>query len=120
MYGSFFEDQNGTNQDLWGADHVTFLPAFEGNMPSDSEENAMGEILAMSDWYEMMLGTYEVPRSLAITADAMAALTNVETVLGMFAYGTIDKYAMCSTVCGQTFLPVLKNPNVLYAADVTP
>lgn len=120
MYGSFFEDQNGTNQDLWGADHVTFLPALNTGQPSDTEDNAKGEVIAMSDWYEMMLGTYEVPRSLAITADAVAAMSNVETVLGMFAYGTIDKYAKVSTVCGQTFLPVLKNPDVMYAADVTP
>lgn len=120
MYGSFFEDNSGTNQDLWGADHITFLPAVSGNQPSDSEENAMGEVTAMSDWYEMMLGTYEVPRSLSVAGDAASVLSNVETVLGMFSYGTIDKYAKASTVAGQTFLPVLKNPDVLYAADVTP
>ena len=120
MYGSFFEDNNGTNQDLWGADNVTFLPAIAGNTPSDTDENAMGEVPSLSEWYEMMIGTYEVPRSLAITADAVAALSNVETVLGMFAYGTVDKYAKCSTVCGQTFLPVVKNPDCVYAADVTP
>jgi len=102
VYTGFWEDANGTNQAIWNADRVTFTP----------EVN--------DDWWEVLEGSFPVPTSVDIVGDALAAMQNTKDVYGPFAYGQVthDPPGIC-TWMGDTFLPVIKNPDTLYQATVT-
>jgi hypothetical protein len=100
-YSAFFEDANGVNQGLVGDDQVVFTPEPD------------------NDWIGWLEGTVDVPGSVTVAADATAALDNIQTASGMFAYGTIttDPVAI-KLVYGDTFLPVLKVPKAIFIATV--
>lgn len=101
VYEGFYEDQNGTNQDLWGADDVTFTP--------DPTE----------EWWEVLEGSFEVPTTLNVVSDAESAMRSTATVYGMFGYGALTLNP--PTVWGyygDTFLPVLRNPDTIYQSTV--
>lgn len=101
---SFYEDQDGSIQDLVGGDTVIFTPAVD---PS---------------WYGLMQGSYDVPAEASVVGEsALDALDVLEEVFGMFGYAeittdppTIRQYG------GDTFLPCLKVPEAVFIADVTP
>lgn len=103
VYEAFFEDSAGTNQDLWDADAVTFLPSVS------------------DDWYSMMQGSFEVPTTINILNDAEAAMRSTETVYGQFGYGCVTHNPVTvNGYFGDTFLPLIKNPDAVFQADVTP
>lgn len=105
VYEAFFEDQNGTNQLLWNADLVTF-------MPDISQPNKM-------DWWNMYEGSYPVPRSLEIQQNPMAALSNFETVYGMFSFAQVSVVPPGMEIYhGDTFLPGLRNEKSIFQATV--
>lgn len=98
---AFFEDANGTNQTIFGADKIVFTPAIS------------------SDWYEMLEGSYEVPTTLNMLPDAQQALNACKTVQGMFAYSKLmDDPPGIKMNHGDTFLPVIKVPASIYQATV--
>lgn len=103
VYTSFFEDHNGSNQALFGADQVSFTPEVS------------------PDWYEMMEGTYMVPSTLDIQTDAAASVASMKQVTGMFGYSAVTHNP--PSICGyygDTFLPIIKVPAAVFLADVTP
>jgi len=102
VYQAFYEDQNGTNQSLIGANKVIFTPEIN------------------DDWWEFLEGSMTVPTSVAIASDAASALKTFDVTHGMFAWAipshnppTVNMY------CGDTFIPVMKNPNCVFSLDVT-
>lgn len=104
IYEAFFVDQDGTAQEIVGADTVVFTP--------DPDPT----------WWEFVEGSYLVPNNLGnVGGDATAALGNLSQVYGMFSYGQVlsDPPAI-KHVAGDTFLPVLKVPAAVFIADVTP
>ena len=103
FYEAFFEDSGGTLRDWWSGDTITFTPD-----PSP-------------DWWDWLLGSYEVPTELGIASDASAALANFATQHGMFSYASIttDPPGIKHNA-GDTFLPTLKVPGAIFIADVTP
>lgn len=103
-YDAFFEDSGNTNRDIWSADKVVFTPE-----PSP-------------DWWETMEGTYSVPTTINLVGDALQALNSFTPVQGPFSYGLpcLNPPAAFNVYAGDTFLPILKVPNAIYIADVTP
>jgi hypothetical protein len=92
-----------TKTSLWPADGVTFIPGQE-----DREA-----------WYSLFEGSYEVPTSLNLVGDAMAALNSLRTVYGAFGYAQVThKPVAMSMVLGDTFYPAIKLPDTVYIADV--
>ena len=97
----FYEDQNGNNQQIWGSDLVTFMPAVE------------------KYWYEMVLGSMLVPKTIDVIPTVEAMMANVQLAYGKFIYAQIQqKPIRLSTVMGNTFLPTIKNPNCVWQATV--
>lgn len=102
-YEAFFEDSADTNQDLWDADAVTFCPEVS------------------EDWYELIEGSTPVPTSINVVGDADAAMRSVKHQAGMYGYGYVElKPVSVTGVFGDCFMPVLKNADVVFQADVTP
>jgi len=103
VYEAFFEDADGTNQDLWSADGVTFTPEVS------------------EAWWDVIEGSYEVPTTVNVMNDAEAAMRSMSTVYGQFGFGTVGYNPPAVTgFYGDTFIPALKNPDAVYLADVTP
>lgn len=103
VYTSFYQDQNGTDQTLFGDDTVVFTPEIDQTV------------------YELMEGTYFVPSSFNATADMATALSSLKQVVGMFSYGVpVHNPPTAQMFCGDTFLPVWKVPDAMFQADVTP
>lgn len=99
-YEAFFEDQDGTNQTTWPADQVTFTPEVSG------------------EWWEVLEGSYLVPTSIDMKADAAAAIGSMKQVHGMFSYGLCTHNPPgVATYTGDTFIYVLRNPDVIFQAD---
>lgn len=102
-YRAFYEDDNGTNQSFVGADNIIFLPE-----PDPT-------------WWEWLNGTYPVPNSISLGSDLSAILGNFTVTPGMFAYASVQLNPPgAEMVYGDTFLPVIKVPNAVFVADVTP
>ncbi|KKM53803.1 hypothetical protein LCGC14_1554050 [marine sediment metagenome] len=100
IYGSFFEDADGSLQDWFPDDYVVFTPD------------------ASPDWWEWILGSYPVPTSLQPTDSPEAATSNIRRVFGMFSYSRIlDDPPRIKQVGGDTFLPTLKVPDAIYIMD---
>ncbi|HNX27527.1 MAG TPA: hypothetical protein PKK48_08995, partial [Phycisphaerae bacterium] len=101
MDSSFYEDDDGTIQEIWGDDNITFTPT-----PS-------------LEWFGFLEGSYPVPKTLDIVKDAAAALDNTMQVYGQFSYATLqDDPVSAKQVAGDTFLPVLKVPKAVFQAKV--
>lgn len=100
-YEAFFQDKDGTNQDLLGADQIAFFPEVDAT------------------WYERVEGTNTVPRDMNVSADVSAALKNTMQATGMFAYAELKTDPVCAKmVYGDTYLPLIKVPGALYIATV--
>lgn len=103
VYTGFWEDQNSTLQNIFDDDAIVFTPA-----PSP-------------DWFEILEGSYTVPTTINIIPDAMAAMSGVKMVYGMFGYGlVVHNPPTVMTYYGDTFLPVIKIPEAVYIGDATP
>ena len=71
------------------------------------------------DWYEMLEGSYAVPSSPGMSADAASLASNLETRYGMFSYAEFTKNPVgIQQFAGDTFLPVLKVPSAIFIATV--
>ena len=100
-YISFYEDQNSQNQQILGADQVIFFPEIS------------------DEWWEILQGSYMVPTTINITTDAAAAIGSMRQVFGMFGYGqAAHNPPTVVTYYGDTFLPTIRNPDVVYQATV--
>jgi hypothetical protein len=100
-YEAFYADSAGTNQTIFGDDVVVFAPE------------------AGDDTFDVIQGSYCIPKSLNIIANAEAAMTNVEQVFGDFAYAKlIDDPVTVRIYYGTTYLPVMKNPDAFFEATV--
>lgn len=99
---AWFEDQNGVMRDFVDANTVIFTPE-----PS-------------ADWWEFIEGSYIIPTDVgAISADASAALGNVQTVYGKFSYAKVlDDPVTIKHNAGDTFLAVPKVPRAIWIAVV--
>lgn len=103
-YKSYFLDQNNNPQSFVGPDQVVFMPEPTKN------------------WIGILEGTYPCPtRANIVTAVEPSLVSGMEERAGMFAYGvqTTDPPNV-KIVYGDTMLPVLKVPNVIFQATVIP
>jgi hypothetical protein len=98
---AFYRDSAGTVQSWYGPDKVTFMPD-----PSPA-------------WWGFLEGSYRIPRSIEIVAGGLEALNSFTQVMGSFTYATVSVNPPGIThFAGDTFLPVLTNPDAIYLADV--
>lgn len=105
VYTSFFEDADGTNQEIWNDDLVVFLPDL--NQPDKM------------NWWAMYEGSFPIPRTLDVQRDPMQTIRNAETVYGNFSYGTLTINPVGAEIYhGDTFLPGLRNEKAIFMADV--
>ena len=104
IYDAFFEDNDGTTQSsVVGGDVAVFCPA-----PS-------------KEWYTMVEGTYMVPTTINLMADAAQYLASMKPARGMFGYSAISiNPPTINMYHGDTWLPWFLNPDAVYIADVTP
>lgn len=100
---SYTKDDNSTKVSLWPANGVTFIP---------------GESDAAAFW-SMFEGSMEVPTTINVLSDAIAALNSLRTVFGGYGYGQVStKPVAVSAIMGDTFFPAMKIPEAVYPADV--
>ena len=101
-YTSFFEDQNGTNQDIIGDDTVIFCPR-----PS-------------IEWFQVIEGSYQIPNSIDIRPEQFGVASAFRTVYGDFGYSLpAASPPTYTSFFGTTFLAIPTVPNALAQADVT-
>jgi hypothetical protein len=103
---AFFEDQNGVNQKLWGADSITFTPDI---MQPDR-----------MDWYGMFEGSAAVLTSFDVAQDAMGALQNCKQEYGMSGWSlpTLQAPLGVTVFLQDCFLPAIRNEKAPYQAVV--
>lgn len=102
MQNSFFEAEDGTVTEIFGADTVTFCPEVEPMV------------------YSVYEGSYPIPKSIMIAQNVEAMLNNFEVKYGPFGYAMINPPSQIIGVYGDTFLPRMKVPEAFFIADVTP
>ena len=94
-------DETASLEDWFGPDDIVFTPD-----PSP-------------DWWEVLEGTYPVPRAFTITKDAMQQIQSLQQVAGAFTYCVlVDDPVSIKHLAGDTFLPVLKVPAAVFRATV--
>ncbi len=94
-------DETSSYADWFGPDQVVFTPD-----PSP-------------DWWEVLEGTYPVPRAFTITKNAMQQVQSLQQMAGAFTYCVlIDDPVTIKHLAGDTFLPVLKVPAAVFQATV--
>lgn len=102
-YKAFFEDQNGTNQAFVGDDAAVFVPKPNKN------------------WWEMILGSMQIPKTIDQILNVDSAMSNVEIKYGKYTYAHFERKPIrLDIVAGHTFLPTIKVPAAVWQADVTP
>ena len=101
MGDAFFIDPSGEAVSIHDDDAVVFTPA-----PSP-------------DWYELVQGSYPVPRGVAAAGNAGELLGSLEEVHGMFSYaaGQLNPPSL-EQFAGDTFLPLIKVPAAVFQANV--
>lgn len=100
---AFFEDPDGTKQQIVGDDQVLFTPEVSDNRVWTVHE-----------------GSYPVPKSLMMAQDVNQLLSNYEPKYGQFGFAMMNPPSQIIGVYGDTFLPRMKVPAAFYQADVTP
>jgi hypothetical protein len=98
----FFEDEDGVNQSLVPDDAVIFFPEVD------------------REWYEFWQGSTLIPTTLNILPGNDNDLqANTRLVYGMYLYAHLDMRPINYELVGGTvFWPGIKNPDVLFQADV--
>ncbi len=101
MGDAFFIDPAGEAVSIHDEDAIVFTPA-----PSP-------------DWYELVQGSYPVPRGVAAAGNASELLGSLEEVYGMFSYaaGQLNPPSL-EQFAGDTFLPLIKVPAAVFHANV--
>jgi hypothetical protein len=98
---AFFVDQNGNIQEWFSPDAIVFTPD-----PKD-------------DWYELLEGTYPVPRNINLVGDGLACLANIQEQAGAFSYARVaDNPVGIRHFGGDTMLPIIRVPDCIYQAIV--
>lgn len=94
----FQNDQNGTYMKIVGDDDIIFFPDYD------------------ESWWEWQEGTNDVPTSLQpVQGDLAAAMANYKKVYGTWAYSIVQHNPVrMDFFYGDTFLPIIKNPQVVY------
>lgn len=100
VYGVKYEKNDGTEVTFSNDNIATFTP--------DTD-----------DWYDMLEGTYPVPKKVGIITDPEAMLDNLEEVAGMFSFGQLTADPSIKFNFGDTFLPFAKNGRAIYIATTT-
>ena len=102
-YTAMYKDADGTYQKWFGADTIVFTPE-----PS-------------ADWFEWLEGGYSVPTSINVSANIAEALSQVQQVTGFFTWCELSSDPLTIKQYGRDMaLPVLKVPDAIFIADVTP
>jgi hypothetical protein len=107
VYTAFF-DQGGPGsalslQEFFNVDAAVFTPKID------------------SIWYDFMRGTYPVPTTFQPQTQLQGTVNSFEIVQGMFGYGVPIANPMTAQMFfGHTFLPVVKFPDAIFQAIVTP
>ena len=102
-YSAYALDGSGGVSSIFGDDTIVFTP----------DPNPQ--------WYQFHEGSYMVPRSVDIVADAAAAARQLDIVYGMFGYAKVGHDPVSITqYAGDTFLPILADASQIVIADVTP
>lgn len=71
------------------------------------------------DWWEVLEGTYPVPKAFTVTQDMMQQLQSLQQVAGPFSYAVLqDDPVSVKHLAGDTFLPILKVPGAIYIVTV--
>ncbi len=91
----------------------------DGTAVTFSNDNIVAFTPKLDSWYDMMEGTYPVPKRVGIETDPNRMLDNLEEVAGMFAYGILTADPGIKVSYGDTFLPWAKNGRAIYIATVT-
>jgi hypothetical protein len=100
---SFYEDSTATVQSFVDDDAIVFLPEVDQSQ------------------YEMMEGTFQVPKTFQPTINPASPMSDYEEIQGMFAYSVPSHNPPSATIyVGDTYLPIWKNPQSIWIADVTP
>lgn len=100
-YKMFFADKDATIRQIWDEDLAVFMPDVN------------------TDWWDFLEGSYQVPTTLGVLNDAMAARNSFERVQGMFRYAVpCHNPPTYVTYQGDTFLGCLKNPDAVYQIQV--
>jgi hypothetical protein len=98
-YESFWASETDSIVEPFGTNQVTFCPD-----PSES-------------WYEITVGSTAVPRDVNVTADPLAAISNLQSIPGQYAYAYLTADPVKAiTVYGDCFLPFIKTPTCVYQA----
>ena len=99
--GQLGADESANVASWFGEDQIVFTPD-----PS-------------SDWWEVLEGTYPIPRSFTITKDMMQQIQSLEQAAGPFSYATLqDDPVSIKHLAGDTFLPIIKVPGAVFNAIV--
>jgi hypothetical protein len=105
VYTSFFEDYNGTLQEMWNADLVVWTPSI-------SQPDKM-------TWWGMYEGSYPVPKRLEIMRDGRDPWANHEIEYGQFSYAIPRLDIPAYTIhMGDTFIPMLRNESAMFQSIV--
>lgn len=103
VYDAFAEDDTGTVQTFFDPDTIVFTPDIT------------------TEWYELLQGSYAILGGPDVYTGGVAAdvLRGASMPYGQFSYATRTNDPIgVKQVMGDTFLPVIKNPNVVYSMKV--
>jgi hypothetical protein len=102
VYSAFAEDDNGNIQTFFGPDTIVFTPEIT------------------DEWYELLQGSYVIIPSPDVFSGTVGQVMQQAIMpYGQFAYATRTNDPVgVKQVAGDTFLPVIKNPNVVYITTV--
>lgn len=103
-YQAYFKDQSGAYKTFFGADSLTICPEPTKN------------------WWKFAVGTFPVPTTLGniFTTTAEAVTAAVELVYGQFGYARLvqEETPGLKQIAGDTFMPVITNPNAMMMPSV--
>lgn len=103
VWESFYEDANGTNQELFGADAIIFFPEID------------------STWWEFREGSYPNPTAFGPMGNLPGCVNSFEQVYGMSSYAKPQDDPPTATLVGvDVCLGIIKNPSVIWQGDATP
>lgn len=91
----------------------------DGTEVTFSNDNIAAFTPEIGDWYDMLEGTYPVPKKMGVYSDPNAMLNDLDEVPGMFAYGQLTADPSIKVNYGDTFLPWAKNGRAIYIATTT-
>lgn len=102
VYTAFAEDDTGTVQQFFDPDTIIFTPEIT------------------TEWYELLEGSYAIMSSPDVYSGVAGQIVSqAQMPYGMFAYATRTNDPIgVKQVMGDTFLPIIKNPNVVFIAKV--